>query len=171
MGIIGILKTNLKKCIFTDFYLHRKMQVMGLLKKNNSGRKNIFFHKMVGLCLSAYQYWGPEFRTRTPIWDPNLGPQFGTPIWDPDLGPRFGTRFETLIFFGGGYMGPLFGTLIWDVIWGVIWGVIWDPALVPRFGTLIWDPNLGVDMGPPFGTLIWGVIWDPDLGPQFGTLI
>jgi hypothetical protein len=79
---------------------------------------------MVGLCLSAYHYSGPEFRT--PIWDPNLGTQFGTrfgtPIWDPDLGPRFGTRFGTLIWGGGGDMGPPFGTLIWDVIWGALYG-------------------------------------------------
>jgi hypothetical protein len=37
---------------------------------------------------------GPRF-FKTPIWDPDLGPdlgsRFGTPIWDPDLGPRFGT--------------------------------------------------------------------------------
>jgi hypothetical protein len=51
----------------------------GIAFKNHSGRKNIFLHKMVGLCLNEYQYSGPEFRT--PIWDPNLGPQFGTPIW------------------------------------------------------------------------------------------
>jgi hypothetical protein len=54
-----------------------------------------------------------------------------------------------------------------------------DHDLGPRFGTPpFWTQfgdelfqGLGIDMGPPFGTLIWGVIWDPDLGPRFGTPI
>jgi hypothetical protein len=61
----------------------------------------------------------------TPIWAPDLGPQFGTLIWDVDLGPRFGTPIWDPD------LGPRFGT------------PIWDPNLGPRFGTTSWDPDLG----------------------------
>jgi hypothetical protein len=45
----------------------------------------------------------------TPIWDADLGPQFGTPIWDPNLGPQFGTPIWDP------NLGPQFGTPIWDL--------------------------------------------------------
>jgi hypothetical protein len=84
----------------------------------------------------------------TPIWDPNLGPQFETPIWDPNFGPQFWTQVGT-------------------PIWGVIWGVLWYPNMRPPFGTLIWGVIWDPDLGPQFGTLIG----DPDLGPRLGTPI
>jgi hypothetical protein len=45
-------------------------------KKNNSGQKNIFLHKMIGL-------WGPliwGFIKWLAFGTLDLGPQFGTPI-------------------------------------------------------------------------------------------
>jgi hypothetical protein len=40
--------------------------------------------------------------------------------------------------------------------------------LGPQFGNPIWDPDLGGDMGPPFGTLSLGGDRDPDLGGDMG---
>jgi hypothetical protein len=62
-----------------DFYLHRKMQVMGLLLKTI----------LVGKTFS-YIKWLAFASMSTNIRVLNLGPRFATPIWDPNLGPRFG---------------------------------------------------------------------------------
>jgi hypothetical protein len=74
------------------FYLHRKMQVIGLVMSPS-------FWKFLLNLLNFNSDFGVLIWD--PIWDPDLGPRFGTPswdtpiwdtpIWDPDLGPRFGT--------------------------------------------------------------------------------
>jgi hypothetical protein len=154
------------------FYLHRKMQVIGLvlltlckLFKICRARTTI----LVGLELLISQIldpdfgpwlgtliWNPNLRPRigTPNLDPNMGPPFGTPILDPDLDldlghPHLGPRLKDP------NLGPRFGTLIWD------------PDLGPRFGTPIWDPDFGTLIGDPdwrpwFGTLVWDLIWNPN---------
>jgi hypothetical protein len=115
-------KLRVSKVAVCCFYLHRKMQVMGLLKNNSQTilvwKTFSFQHKMVGL-------WNPQLGPPfgTPIWDSHLGPRFGTPNWDPDMGPRFGTPIWDPD------LGPRFGTPIRDPDW--------DPDLGPRFGTPI----------------------------------
>jgi hypothetical protein len=65
--MLGDYVSNIHRLHLT-FYLHRKMQVMGLLKNNSEFGTPIWD-----------QLW-------TPILDPDFGPQFWTPILDPDFG-------------------------------------------------------------------------------------
>jgi hypothetical protein len=75
-------------------YLHRKMQVMGLLLKTIHNIKLSFFYYISWFTTSQRIWdtdlgviWDPDLGV---IWDPDLSPHFGTPIWDPDLGGDMG---------------------------------------------------------------------------------
>jgi hypothetical protein len=106
---------------FSNFYLHRKMQVMGLLLKTIHYIKLSFFN-YISWFTTSQRIWDPDLGVIWDpdlgvIWDPDLSPHFGTPIWDPDLGGDMGPR-----------IGPQFGT--------PIWGVIWDLHREPDLGVI-----------------------------------
>jgi hypothetical protein len=132
-GVKPLCRVDHKVCRLgaNNFYLNRKMQVMGLLLKTIHYIKLSFFNYISWFTTSQRIWdtdlgviWHPDLGV---IWDPDLSPHFGTPIWDPDLGPWFGT---------------------------LIWGVIWDPDLGPQYGG-----DMGPPFGDPdlWGEFLCGV--------------
>jgi hypothetical protein len=61
-----------------SFYLHRKMQVIGLLLDNSLHKHWLISIHKLGLGIGTF--W-------TAILDPILDPHFGPPLWTPTFGP------------------------------------------------------------------------------------